>query len=351
MKKILYTLFMVSILSVACTQEVLVSRDHDLNAEVGDMHTKSEMKALYCNLNEAQTLNLQKLSEYLTEQSADVAMFVAPASVGGENFKTWLKAYATEVGELTLVDVLNYDGRLLMAALVKEQWPVQTYNVAQGQALKNAVLHFETNNIHFVVTELDPARNAIPSNWESQVNTMTTNKKTVPLEYDPDNLAIRKAELANIIKQTIDSKANMKETHWMWAINMNADSPLDLTKYDFEYLREECYDPADTDDFDWAEFLSKETKFFSIEELLDKDDAYFGLNALMLSRNMVDCNAVHHSIYTPSSIGEGKGSRNNFLYASDECWNMFQTFDFDTEKAAELGVTHYPIIVTLKSEE
>ena len=351
MKKILYTLFMVSILSVACTQEVLVSRDHDLNAEVGDMHTKSEMKALYCNLNEAQTLNLQKLSEYLTEQSADVAMFVAPASVGGEDFKTWLKAYATEVGGLTLVDVLNYDGRHLMAALVKEQWPVQTYNIAQGQILKNAVLHFETNNIHFVVTELDPARNAIPSDWESQVNTMTTNKKTVPLEYDPDNLAIRKAELANIIKQTIDSKANMKETHWMWAINMNADSPLDLTKYDFEYLREECYDPADTDDFDWAEFLSKETKYFSIEELLDKDDAYFGLNALMLSRNMVDCNAVHHSIYTPSSIGEGKGSRNNFLYASDECWNMFQTFDFDTEKAAELGVTHYPIIVTLKSEE
>lgn len=354
MKKILYILFTVSLLAAGCTTtEVAVSRDHDINAEVGDMKTKMEMKTLYCNLNETNNLDLQKLSEYLTAQNADVAMFVAPVTVGGENFKNWLTAYAAEVGELNALSVANTNGRLLMAALVKNQWPLKYDSetaVNQGAAgvdgsLQNAVLCFRANGINFVVTELEPARNAIPADWETQVADMTTNKKSVPLKYNPDNIAKRVAELANIIKQTIDKKANMKEAHWMWAINTNADSPLDLVKYDHEFYRVDCYDDVT------EEFLSKETKYFSISELLEKDDPYFGVNALLLGRNMVDCNAVHHSIYTPSSMGEEEGLRNNFLYASDECWNMFQTFDFDTEKAAELGVTHYPIIVTLKSEE
>ena len=328
------------------------------------MQTKAEMKTLYCNLNEATNLDLQKLNEYLTEQSADVAMFVTPATVGGTNFKSWLEGYAAQVGELTVLSVPNNDGRLLMSALVKEQWQPVVRAVNQGVAgregsLKNAVLCFKTNGINFVVTELDIARNAIPDTWEYQVADMTTNKASAPLEYDPDNLKLRKAELANLILQTIDNKENMKETHWYWAVNMNAESPLDMVKYEIEFLRKECYDPASCTlykeddeeyerDFDWDEFLTTETRYFSISELLDKDDAYFGLNEFMLSRNMVDCNAVHHSVYTPSSIG---GLRRNFLYASDECWNMFQSFDFDTAKAAELGVTHYPIIVTLKSEE
>ena len=77
MKKILYILVAVSLLSVGCTKEVLVSRDHDINAEVVEMQTKLEMKTLYCNLNESNVVDLQKLSEYLTANDADVAMFVA----------------------------------------------------------------------------------------------------------------------------------------------------------------------------------------------------------------------------------------------------------------------------------
>ena len=126
MKKILYILFTVSLLAAGCTTtEVAVSRDHDINAEVGDMKTKMEMKTLYCNLNETNNLDLQKLSEYLTAQNADVAMFVAPVTVGGENFKNWLTAYAAEVGELNALSVANTNGRLLMAALVKNQWPLK----------------------------------------------------------------------------------------------------------------------------------------------------------------------------------------------------------------------------------
>ena len=50
MKKILYTLFAVSLLAVGCTKDVPVSRDHDIDAEVTDMQTKMEMIIL-CNAN------------------------------------------------------------------------------------------------------------------------------------------------------------------------------------------------------------------------------------------------------------------------------------------------------------
>lgn len=348
MKKILYILFTVSLLAVGCTEEVSVSRNHNLNAEVGDLQTKMEMKALYCNLNGAENLNLQKLSEYLTEQNADVAMFVAPASVGGMGFKAWLNVYAAELEEqVTVYEVRNEDNRLSMAALVKNklQPELPLVGVSQGQTLQNAVLRFKANGINFVVTELEPARNAIPSNWEAQVAQMTKDKATSPLVYEPDNLATRYNEITNIINQTIDNIADMKEAYWMWAINMNAESPLDMVKYEREFHRRDYYEDVT------SKFLSTETKYFSVSELLEEDDAYFGVNTIMLERNMVDCNAVHHSDYTPSSIGGLDGTRRNFLYASNECWNMFEDFEIDTKKAAELGVTHYPIIVVLKSEE
>ena len=53
MKKIFNILFAVSLLSVACTKEVPVTRDHDINAEVVEMQTKEEISTLYCNLTEA----------------------------------------------------------------------------------------------------------------------------------------------------------------------------------------------------------------------------------------------------------------------------------------------------------
>ena len=49
MKKILYILFTASLLAVSCTEEIPVTRDHDIDAEVTDMQTKMEMTTLYCN--------------------------------------------------------------------------------------------------------------------------------------------------------------------------------------------------------------------------------------------------------------------------------------------------------------
>ena len=43
MKKIFNILFAVSLFAVACTTEVPVSRDHDINAEVVEMQTKEEI--------------------------------------------------------------------------------------------------------------------------------------------------------------------------------------------------------------------------------------------------------------------------------------------------------------------
>ena len=353
MKKILYTLFAVSLLAVGCTKDVPVSRDHDIDAEVTDMQTKMEMKTLYCNLNESVDVDLQNLSEYLTEKDADVVMFVAPTSVNGTDFMTWLNAYAAEKGGLNVLESVNdVDSPLTMAALVKDIFTYETYSVKMGATLKNPLLHFKANGIHFVVTELNAAKNAIPSDWATQVETMTANKKKADLVYDPDNLAARKSELSYIIKQTVDNKAFIKDVNWMFAVNMNAASHLDITKYEKEFYREYYYDAPAEGDFDWYEFLETKTSYFSVDELLASNDIYFNASQLMMYYNLVECNAVHHSVYTPSSVeGDEDGVRNNFLYATDECWNMFQTYNFDTVAASELGVTHYPMIVTLKSEE
>ena len=350
MKKIFNILFAVSLFAVGCTTEVPVSRDHDINAEVVDMQTKEEISTLYCNLNEATALDLQKLSEYLTEKNADVAMFVAPVSVGGD-FKAWLENYAaTSVEltgkELTVLESTNREGdnKLTMAALVNVELPVETFTVAQGKVLANAVLHFKASDIHFVVTELLPAVNTIPEDWESQIDAMISSKKAGTLVFDPDLHAERLFELEYILDQTLDNEAFLKDAKWCWAINMNAESNLDLTKYNLEFVRADYYEGVTDELYAKAEG----TKYFTIEPTLDATDSYFATNSLMLRSALADCNAVHHSVYTPSSLGN---LRRNFLYASYECWNMFQSFDFDTAVATDLGVTHYPIIVTLKSEE
>lgn len=344
MKKILYTLFAVSLLAVACTQEVGVSRDHDIDAEVTDMQTKMELTTLYLNLTESSSsIDFDKLAGYVSAKEADVVMFVAPEA----GFATWLNQFAADYEVLS---VANDDRRLVMAALVKSGVTInEVYTLQQGATLNNAVLHFKANDIHFVVTELLAAKNAIPNDWEAQVEAMTTNKKTVPLVYTPDLLAARKSELSYIIKQTVDNKAFLKDVNWYFAINTNADSHLDIVKYEKEFYRENCYDaPADNPDFYWEDFLATETNYFSVEELLAADDIYFTVSNLMMYYNLVECNAVHHSVYTASSTD---GSRANNVYATDECWNMFQTFDFDASLTAEAGLAHHPIIVTLKSEE
>ena len=342
MKKILYTLFAVSLLAVGCTKEVGVSRDHDIDAEVTDMQTKMELTTLYLNLTDNSSLDFDKLAGYVSAQEADVVMFVAPEA----GFATWLNQFAADY---EILSVTNDDRRLVMAALVKSGVTInEVYTLQQGATLNNAVLHFKANNIHFVVTQLNSAYNAIPEDWKAQIEAMETNKKQVPFVYTPDNLAERKTELSYIIKQTVDNKAFLKDVNWYFAINTNASSHLDIVKYEKEFYREYCYIAPEDPEFYWEEFLATEHKYFSIEELLDVNDIFFNVSNLLMYYNLVDCNSVHHSVYTPSSLDE---KRTNNVFATDECWNMFQTFDFDAAFTAEAGLFHHPIIVTLKSEE
>ena len=359
MKKILNILFIASLLAVSCTKEVKVSREHDLDAEVTEITTAMEMSVLYCNINDAadsSLLDLQKVGEYLTAKAADVVTLVAPATVNGTKFSTWLTAYATENAKTALF-VENTNGALCMGALVSSDYSVESYEVAQLQTFNNAVLHFKANDTHFVVTDLLEARNEIPSDWYEQIQAMVTAKKESPIVYDPDNLAKRKVETQELIKRTMEYKDKSgerpfaKDSKWIWCVDMNVPSSLDM-KFGKQFARKDCYDwNEDTEDY----FIHVESAYFTTpSEFLSATDPYFAAHDVMVKEGgLVDCFAVLSS-YMPSSVsldGNYLKERNNFLYASNGCWNMFETLTLDTAIVSEWGTTHYPIMVTLKSEE
>ena len=360
MKKILYILFVASLLAVSCTKEVLVSRNHDLDAEVTDIETKMDMAVLYCNINDAEdvsVLDLQKVGEYVDACSAEnanlkVVTFVAPADINGTNFASWLNGYATEKG-LQAFSVVDEGGELCMGALVAQGLEVTTYTVSQ-YGLNHAILHFVANGIHFVVTDLEEARNAVPTDWEAQIEAMTTNKKAAAIVYSPDVLTARKAELELIFDRTMEYENALhqrpfaKDKYWFWTIDMNAPSSVDM-KYGQEFARMDCYDY----DMDSEAFFTTVTDFFSVSEFLAESDPYFVTNKMMVYNGLVDCLA-ERSVFTPSSVNYHDNpvyDRNNFVYMTDACWNMQDALVLDKAAVDELGTTHYPVLVTLKSEE
>ena len=357
MKKILYTLFIASLFAASCTKEIPVTRDHDIDAEVSDLATKMELSVLYCNINDAadeSMLDLQLVGEYLSAKGADVVTLVAPATVNGAKFSTWLQTYAADNSKQALF-VENVDGRLCMGALLPVDLAVEKYNVEQGLTFSNAVLHFKANNIHFVVTDLLEARNAIPEDWEEQIAAMVTAKKESPIVYNPDNLAARKAEVEQLIIRTMEY-VNEKgvrpfaaDKNWLWCIDMNTPSNVDM-KYGKSFARMECYDYDDMS----VDYFTYESRYFTTpSEYLAATDPFFAMNDVMVKNgSLVDCIAVQYSVYTPTSATDNAiTGRNNFLYSSDGCWNMFESLTLDTTAVGELGTTHYPIMVTLKSEE
>ena len=357
MKKILYTLFIASLFAASCTEEVLVTRDHDIDAEVLAPVTKMEMSVLYCNINDAadaSSLDLQLVGEYLSTKGADVVTLVAPATVNGTRFANWLTTYGAENDKQALY-VENLDGRLCMGALLPVDLAVEVYSVEQGLTFSNAVLHFKANDVHFVVTDLLEAKNAIPEDWEEQIAAMVTAKKESPIVYNPDNLALRKVEIEELIKRTMEYvndkgvRPFAKDKNWLWSIDMNTPSNIDM-KFGKKFARMECYDYDDMT----VDYFTYESRYFTTpSEYLAASDPFFALNDVMVKNgSLVDCIAVHYSVYTPSSVANSASTaRNNFLYSSDGCWNMFESLALDTNAVVELGTTHYPIMVTLKSEE
>lgn len=362
MKKILYILFTASLLAVSCTKEVLVSRDHDLDAEVTDIKTKMEMAVLYCNINDAEDeslLDLQSVGNYLDACSAEnanlkVVTFVAPANVNGTKFTSWLNSYAAEKN-LQALSVEDEGGELCMGALVSKELEVTKYEVSQYE-LSHAILHFEADDIHFVVTDLKEARNAVPTDWEAQIEAMTTNKKAAAIVYTPDVLSERKAELEKIFSRTMEytdalqNRPFLKDKYWLWTIDMNAPSIVDA-KYQKVFARMDCYDY----DSDSEAFFTTVTDYFSVSEFLDSKDPYFATTQMMVYNGLVDC-LSEHSMFTSSSVNNSDNpvyDRNNFVYMSYACWNMLDedALTLDKEAVNELGTTHYPVLVKLKSEE
>lgn len=349
MKKILYILSVVSLFAVGCTKEIPVSKDYDINAEVTEIETALDLTALYCNINDSESVDLQKLGEYIVAVGAEVVTFVAPATVKNStadglvdvNFTEWLSAFvASEECPLNLhYTATRENNSLVMAAAVAEgltaERKIFNYNGALVDA--NPVLHFVVEGLNFVVTEIKDSRISIPEDWETQVDAMKNS--TTALKYDETNRNTRKAELGAILLQTVNNREYKNEGNWVFCVDMNASSKYDINKYAQEFLRAECYNDVT------EEFLNKKTVYYSTSEYLAASDGYFALCDVM-SKNLLDCALVQYSVYMPSSEN---GSRQNFLYSTNKCWNMFNSFVVDTNAA--LGTTHYPILVTIKSEQ
>ena len=335
MKKILYTLLMMSSLLVACTTEVPVSKHHGINAEVDDIATAREMTMLYCNINNAeQAVDLEQLKLYLTTAAADVTTLVAPATVGGTSFAEWLNAeFANDAVVLTKTNSNSVSNKIVVAAVVNKEFEeaIIEYTLDQVLTLKNPALHFSVKDVNFVVTELTGSINAIPSDWDSAEE----------LVFDPDYSATRKTEAEYLVSKTVDSQEHLYVKNWMWCVNVNAASSVDL-KYGDLFPVDEYYDFEEN-------YVSKEDfllKYTSWTEYLVATDPYFGANDVLVYAGLVDCVAAQHSVYCPSSVD---GKRTNFLYASAKLWNMLEPVKVET--ATELGVKHYPIMVSLKVEE
>lgn len=345
MKKILYTLFIASLLSVACTKEVLVSRNHNLDAEVAaDDGAALELTTLYCNVNDSDVVDFDQLSAYLTTKNVDVVTFVAPAMMNDTSFLSWLNGYAAGNG-YDVLSKTNNDGRLVMAAIVRNTYSdiVAQHTIYQGsvnnaEELHNAVLIFSVKDVYFLVTEMNEARNSIPADWEEQVKNMKAGSNT--LKYDPDNLAERQKEVEYLISQTVDNSKYYHVKYWMLNVDMNAPSNIDM-KYGKQFKLVDCYDNVNAETF-----IKKHYSYFIVEEYLTASDAYFKANDMLVYAGFVDCVALQHSVYTPTSVD---GTRHNFLYSSNGLWNVIESLNVDNN--VEWGATHYPIMVTLKMEE
>lgn len=317
-----------------------MSKDHDINAEVEDIQTVREMTMSYCYFGDAEELDLEALKSYLSAHKADVTTLVVPAMVGETEMSEWLKGEFGE-GSVVLTESnsrADVDRKLVMAALVDKSFEseITLHKIYQILDLTHPALFFTVKDINFVVTELCEGVNVVPADW-SEV-------KANAVVYNPDYNAIRKTEADYLVNKTIESAEYLYDKNWMWCINVNAESNVDLkyTEENHIFPIENYYDFA-TNEVDMEAFLGLHTKS---DENLVATDAYFGANKSLVYAGLVDCIATQHSFYQAACTD---GSRTNFLYASAEFWNMIEPIAMD--KGVDVGSKYYPIMVSLKVEE
>lgn len=300
MKKIYTcTLLLASFLFLACEQNIYISRDHDINAEVSELQTTLELKVLYCNLTDATALSMIEVEAYinnqLTTEGVDIVTFLADDSA----FEAWLSGYAAKNNLNYIVNARPALSETVSACLSKEAIKTSFGDSFNYELLTAPVLHFEVEGIHFVVTELQEGGLAMADG-----------------SHDPATLQndLRKAQIESVISSTVDASAYYSAEKWVWSIDMNSPTSSDIKQY-------------------------------GKEELLPENCV---ANDVMEYNGLIDCISACNNYYQPSSIDS---SRHNFLYSTVKGWQMMQPIFVDTASASTLGVTHYPIMVTLKSEE
>ena len=291
MKKITtYMLLLASIVFASCEQEILVSRDHDINAEVSELETSFEMKTLYCNLTDAASVNLDEVAAYIKAQDADVVSLLG----SGAAFESWVATYAANEGLSYAVKLLA-SSESVAACLSKKE--VKTYSDGFDNAVQTSpILHFSVEDVHFLIAELKKGGLVLSDGSQTD-------------DFNAD----RVAQISDIVANTVDHSAYFTASKWVLNVDMESPATLDITKYGVEsVIAENCV-----------------------------------ANDVLASNGIIDAVAYFNNFYTPSSIDS---SRHNFLYTTAKSGQMMQPLKVDTSVSA-MGLHHYPIMVTLKSEE
>lgn len=291
MKKITtYILLLASIAFASCEQEILVSRDHDIDAEVSELETTFEIKTLYCNLTDAAAVNLDEVATYIKAQDADVVSLLG----SGAAFESWVATYAATEG-LEYVTKTQSTSECVAACLSKKK--ITTYADAFDVAVQTSpVLHYSVDGIHFVVTELKKG------------GLVLSDGSQVELFND-----VRVAQVNDIVANTIDNKTYFADGKWVFNLDMESPAILDVAMYGVEsIISDNCV-----------------------------------ANDVLVNNGLIDCVASFNNYYVPSCVDS---SRHNFLYTTNKGWQMMQPLTVDTA-VSTMGAYHYPVIVTLKSEE
>lgn len=288
MKKITtYILLLASVVFASCEQEIFISRDHDINAEVSDIETKLNMKTLYCNLTDA-TANLEEVAKYIKAQDADVVMLLG----SDDTFKEWASEFA--IAENLESISLSQSGGVTVCLSKKT---ITYHNDGFNIGIQTTpILHCSVDGIHFVVAGLKAGGLVLGDGSHTE-------------DFNAD----RVAQIEDIISNTIDNSAYYTTSKWVFAVDMESPAALDMVKY-------------------------------GVEDIMSENCV---ANDVMSHNGLIDCVASFNNYYVPSSADS---SRHNFLYTTNKSWQMMQPLTVDTSVEA-LGVHHYPIMVTLKSEE
>jgi hypothetical protein len=289
MKKITtYILLLASVAFAACKQEIPVSRDHDINAEVSELETSFEMKTLYCNLTDA-SVNLDEVAAYIKAQDADVVTLLG----SGAEFELWVAEFAANEGLKYAVQT----GTSTTVAACLSKKAIKGYVDALDPGVQTSpILHCSIEGIHFLVAELK-AGGLVKSDG-SQTE-----------DFNAD----RTAQIEDIVLNTVDNPSYYTVGTWVMSIDMESPATLDITKYGVESIMvENCV-----------------------------------ANDVMTKNGLIDCVAAFNNYYIPSCVD---ALRHNFLYTTNKGWQMMQPLTVDTAVSA-MGAHHYPVIVTLKSEE